>query len=75
MLQGEKDFLKMSEVRFTNIPSFSEIGVKYIYDSAMTLPRMKKYFPDKLPKSRTMDKEYFYNVFNTLHPEDVKLLV
>ena len=41
----------------------------------MTLPRMKSYFPDKVPKSRTIEKQYFYNVFNTLYPDDVAVLI
>ena len=65
----------MTEVRFTNIPAYGEIGVKYMYDKAMTLPGVKKYFPDVVPKSRTIDKQYFYNVFNTLYPEDVAALI
>mgnify|MGYP003315214058 CR=1 FL=1 len=65
----------MTEVRFTNIPAYGEIGVKYMYDKAMTLPGVKKYFPDIVPKSRTIDKQYFYNVFNTLYPDDVAALI
>ena len=65
----------MQDVKFTNIPAYGEIGVKYMYDKAMTLPLVNKYFPDKLPKSRQIDKAYFYNVFNTLYPEDVAALI
>ena len=56
MLKGEKALLKMQEVRFTNVPPFGEIGVKHMYQKALTLPRMRLYFPDSLPKSRTMDR-------------------
>ena len=41
----------------------------------MTLPKMKNYFPDKVPKSRKIEKQYFYNVFNTLYPDDVAILI
>ena len=33
------------------------------------------YFPDKLPKGRVMSKEYFYNVWNTLHPDSVQNVI
>ena len=34
-----------------------------------------KYFPDKLPKGRLPDRDYFWNVFNTLNEEYVSELV
>ena len=65
----------MDQVRFTNVPAFAEIGVKHTYDKAMTLPGLKDYFPSKLARGRTMEKVYFYNVFNTLYPEEVTALI
>ena len=65
----------MQDVKFCNISQYGEIGVKHIYDKAITLPSMKLYFPDKLPKQRTIDKAYFYNVFNTLYPDEVANLI
>ena len=72
VLSGKKDFLKMSQVRFINAPAFDEIGVKALYDKVITKPGMAKYFPDKFPKGRQCDRGYLYNVWNTLHPEDVQ---
>ena len=34
-----------------------------------------KYFPSKLPKGRVPDREYFWNVMNTLMPEYTKSLL
>ena len=34
-----------------------------------------KYFPDKLPVGRLPDREYFWNVFNTLYTDYVTELV
>ena len=42
--------LKMKNVNFVNVPAFDEIGIKALYDKALELPNMKKYFPDKYPK-------------------------
>ena len=33
---------------------------------------MAKYFPDSYPKGRVCCREYMYNVWNTIHPEDVQ---
>ena len=36
---------------------------------------MAEYFPDKFPIGRTCNREYMYNVWNTMHPEDVKEVI
>ena len=46
-----------------------------MYDKALELPGLKLLMPDKVPKSKTMDREYFYNCFNTLYPEDVAEII
>ena len=33
---------------------------------------MKKYFPDKWAKGTQCDKKYFFNVWNTIFPQQVK---
>ena len=71
VLQGKKKFLKMEEVRFCNPPAFDEIGVKNLYDKVIAQDDMADYFPDKLPKGLQCDRSYFYNVWNTLYPEQV----
>ena len=75
ILKGEKALLKMKDVKFCNVPAFDEIGVKALYDKVIKLPKMAQYFPDKLPKGRACSKPYMYNVWNTLHPEDVKEVI
>ena len=65
----------MQQVRFTNVPAFAEIGVKHIYEKAMKLPGLSDYFPSKMAKGRTIDKVYFYNVFNTIYPDEVAALI
>ena len=57
------------------MPAFAEIGVKHIYEKAMKLPGLSDYFPSKMAKGRTIDKVYFYNVFNTIYPDEVAALI
>jgi hypothetical protein len=33
------------------------------------------YFPDRYPKGRTADREYTFNVLNTLRPDYVSLII
>jgi len=75
VLTGEKALLKMKDVRFINAPAFDEISIKALYDKAIEMPGMSKYFPSKYAKSRQADRSYFYNVWNTLYPEEVKEVI
>jgi len=69
VLQGTKKFLKMTDVRFCNPPAYDEIGVKALYEKVSKLDTMRAYFPEKFPKGLQCDKAYFYNVWNTMHPD------
>ena len=62
----------MSEVKFCNPPVFDEIGVKALYAKIVAQSNMADYFPDKFPKGRYCCRSYMYNIWNTLHPDDVK---
>ena len=35
VIQWNKNLLKMSEVKFVNVPAFDEIGVKHLYDQVI----------------------------------------
>lgn len=72
VLQGKKKLLKMKEVDFINAPLFDEIGVKNLYNHVSKLPLVKDYFPDEFPKGCQCDRSYFFNVWNTKYPEQVK---
>ena len=65
----------MSEVKFCHSPSFDETSVKNIYNKVVKMEGMAVYFPDKFPKGRTCEKEYMYNVWNTMYPESVEMVI
>ena len=65
----------MAEVRFCNPPAYDEIGVKALYEKIVKQQYMTKYFPDKLPKGRQMDRSYMYNIWNTVHPDQVMAVI
>lgn len=75
VLAGKKELLKMNEVNFCNAPAYDEIGVKALYDRVITRPNMALYFPDKYSKGRQCCKEYMYNIWNTLHTDEVQEVI
>ena len=65
----------MADVRFINPPNWDEIGVKNLYGKVTAQPEMSRYFPDKFPKGSQCDKSYFFNVWNTVMPSQVKQVI
>jgi len=53
---------------YIDVPKYNEFSVKNLYKNLLSLENMEKYFPDKYPKGRLCDREYMFNVANTLHP-------
>ena len=52
ILAGNKRLLKLSEVKYINIPKYDELSVKNLYPKLIALENMKHYFPDKYSKGR-----------------------
>ena len=75
VLSGEKHLLELKQVKFINVPVYDELAVKHMYPLARDEPRLLLYFPDRLPKGRLPDRDYFWNVFNTLNEEYVGRLI
>ena len=67
--------MKIFEVKFISVPKYDELSVKSLYNDFMKLPYVKYYFPDKYPKGRQADREYLFNVVNTLHSETLSEVV
>ena len=72
---GKKNVLKLNQVNFIHVDKYDELSVKNLYERLIKLPEMAALFPDKYPKGRQCDREYMFNIANTLHPEVMKELV
>ena len=75
VLAEEKDLLKLSDVRWINVPLFDELSVINIWPMMKEDKQIKMYFPNKLPKGRVPDREYFFNILNTFQPEYVDQII
>ena len=75
VFQGKKKLLKLSEVKLIQMTKYDELSVKNLYDKFLTLEGMAEYFPSKYPKGRICDREYMFNVANTLHQDVLKELI
>ena len=71
----EKGLLKLSEVKFKNVPFYDELAVKKIWPDVQKDPEVMFYMPSKLPKGRVPDREYMFNVLNTVKEKYLNTIV
>ena len=75
ILSGDKKLLKAKEARHCNPPRYDEISVANLYDQCLLMDNMADYFPDEYPKGRTCQREYFFTILATLHPDYTEQLL
>ena len=75
ILSGEKELMEMKDLRVVTVTKYDELSVKRLYDDLLTLDGMTKYFPDSYPQGRVCDRDYMFNIANTLHPDVVSDLI
>jgi len=71
----EKELFELKEVSFINVPLFDELSVIKLWPMTKEDKLFMKYFPQKLPKGRVPDREYFFNILNTLYPLYVQEII
>ena len=72
---GKKKLKKIGEIKFVQVPRYDELSVKSLYAQLLALDGMADYFPNSYPKGRVCDREYLFNITNTLHEATMKQLV
>ena len=75
IFKGEKSLLKKSHIMFIETPKYDEISVRNLYDKLIKLDGMSQHFPTKYAKGRQCDRDYMFNIANTLHPNVVSELI
>ena len=75
VLIEEKQLLKLNEVNRVNVPHYDELAVATFWPMMHDDERFMRFFPSKLPKGRVPDREYFWNIMHTLHPDYVQNLI
>ena len=71
----KKQLIKKKDILFIDVPKYDELSVKGLYDKFLKMPSMDKYFPDKYPKGRQCDRDYMFNIANTLNQDVVQELI
>lgn len=75
ILQDKKKLMKQSEISCITVPKYDELSVKTLLPQWKDDPEFWVYFPDKMPKDRVPDRDYFFTILNTLKPEYVAAMI
>ncbi len=75
LLAEAKKLLELRAVRHVNMPRYDELSVKKFWPLMQEDAAFMQYMPDPTPDGRLPEREYFWNVLNTLQTEYVQRLI
>jgi hypothetical protein len=67
--------MRLDQVKWINVPLYDELSLKSLGPQMVGDAQFMQFFPDNMPKGRSIDRSYFFNVLNTLHPEYTQAIV
>jgi hypothetical protein len=71
VLAEKKRLIPLKDVIFVNVPKYDELSVKNVWPMIQQDKELMTFFPEKLPKGRMPDRDYTFNVLNTLREDYV----
>ena len=75
VLAEKKKLLSMSELKQVHVPKYDELSVKKFWPLMQQVNDFMAYMPDPTPDGRLPDRQYFWNVLNTVNSDYVARLV
>ncbi len=75
VLSEKKKLMKVNEARYINMPKYDELSVRNIFPKFIDDPLVMMYLQDEYPKDRFPDRQYFFTVLNTVHPDYVRNII
>ncbi len=75
LLIEDKKLLDRRAVQSVHVPQYDELSVKKFWPLMQKDAVFMQYMPDPTPDGRLPEREYFWNVLNTLQPAYVQRLV
>ena len=75
VFKEEKSLMPLDRVKRISVPLYDELSVISLWPMMKDDAEFMKYFPSQLAKGRVPDREYFFNILNTLQPAYIQALV
>ena len=64
--------MPLEDVKTVNMPKWDELSVKHMWPKMKAIEGFMLYMPDRLPKKILPDREYFFNIMNSVNPDYVQ---
>ena len=71
----EKKLFKLSEVSWVKVPRYDELSVIKLWPNFKKDAKITVYLPSSLPKGRLPDRDYLFNIVNSIYPEYMQALI
>ena len=75
LYKGEKQILKMENVRFINVPKYDELSVTNMLKLVKNDTELLKFWPDEYIAGMQPSRQFFFNTINTVYPGFLKQLI
>jgi hypothetical protein len=72
---GDKELIPQSQIRAISVPRYDELSVHALIKDVMANKDLAKFFPEQRTSSDLPDREYFFNVLNTVEPDYLGALI
>lgn len=66
VLREEKHLMPLTDVKYVNVPRYDELSVRKFWPIFQSDESFMKFMPEKDYKSILPDREYFWNIANTV---------
>ena len=60
--------MKKSEVNYINVNKYDELSVKQMFQDFKNDANFMLYFNDEYPTGKHPNREYFFNILNSIYP-------
>ena len=75
VLTDEKGLLPLAKVKFVTVPRYDELSVKRFWPMLQADETFMRYVPDPSGEGRLPDREYFWNIANTVQHDYVQRVI
>jgi hypothetical protein len=72
---GKKDLIPQAQIRPINVPKYDELSTRALIAEVMGNKELAKFFPEQRTACDLPDREYFFNVINTVEPNYLQTLI
>ena len=70
-----KRYAMLSDVSMIKVPRYDELSVVKLWPNFKKDAAITVYLPSSLPKGRLPDRDYLFNVVNTVYPDYMQALI